>query len=67
MLFGNPEIAFENDMLKDVIREFIEKYGTFETIHFNNIEGLSLDVLDLKKNFQTQDLYFRYITMYQYA
>ena len=51
MLFGNPEIAFENDMLKDVIREFIEKYGTFETIHFNNIEGLSLDVLDLKKEF----------------
>ena len=51
MLFGNPEIAFENNMLKDVIRGFVRKYGTFETIHFNNIEGLSLDVFDLKKEF----------------
>lgn len=51
MLFGNPEIAFENNMLKGVIREFVEKYGTFETIHFNNMEGLSLDIFDLKKEF----------------
>ena len=51
MLFGNPEIAFENNMLKGVIRNFIKKYGEFETIHFNNMEGLSLDIFDLKKEF----------------
>lgn len=51
MLFGNPEVAFESQMLKETIKKFIVKYGEFQAIHFNNMEGLSLDVFELKKEF----------------
>lgn len=51
MLFYNPEFAFENEELKDVFSDFIQKNGPFSNIHFNNIEGLSLDVFDLKKEY----------------
>ncbi len=50
-LFLNPEIGFENKTLKEVIDRFIEENGEFDAIHFNNLEGLSLDVLDLKKKY----------------
>lgn len=58
MLFGNPEVAFESEMLKDTIRKFIDKYGEFEAIHFNNMEGLSLDVFDLKKEYSNTKFIF---------
>ena len=58
MLFGNPEVAFESEILKDTIRKFITKYGQFEAIHFNNIEGLSLDILELKKEFNNTKFIF---------
>jgi len=48
-IFNNPSVALENAGLKEVFRKFIEKYGPFEAVHFNNIEGLSLDVFDLKE------------------
>ena len=48
-MYINPLVALENKDLKAKFNEFLEKYGPFETIHFNNIEGLSLDVLDLKE------------------
>lgn len=51
MLFANPEVAFENQMLKKTVRNFLKKYGEFEVVHFNNMEGLSFDVFDLKKEF----------------
>lgn len=51
MLFYNPEFAFKCEELKDVFSDFIEKNGPFSNIHFNNIEGLSLDVFDLKKKY----------------
>jgi len=50
-LFANPLVALENPELKAVLKEFIEKAGPFEAIHFQNIEGLSLDCLDLKTDF----------------
>lgn len=52
MLFNNPEVAFNNSTLKNTFKDFIEKYGKFDVIHFNNMEGLSLDVLSLKEDFQ---------------
>lgn len=58
MLFGNPEVAFKSEMLKDTIRKFIIKYGDFQAIHFNNMEGLSLDIFDLKKEFQDTKFIF---------
>lgn len=52
MLFQNPKVAFENPELKNVFKEFIDKYGPFSNIHFNNLEGLSLDVFSLRKEYQ---------------
>ena len=49
MLHRNPSVAFESEELKNVFREFLKKNGPFRAIHFNNIEGLSLDVLSLKE------------------
>ena len=50
-MFVNPCAAIKNDNLKEVFSEFIKIYGHFDAIHFNNIEGISLDVLDLKKEY----------------
>ena len=50
-IYNNPLIALENKDLKRVVKEFIEQFGEFTAIHFNNIEGLSLDVFDLKVDF----------------
>ena len=51
MLFYNPEVAFASEELKEVFDDFLQKNGPFNTVHFNNIEGLSLDVLDLKSKY----------------
>ena len=57
-LFVNPLVALSNPVLKQTFKEFIERNGPFTAIHFNNIEGMSLDVLDLKKDFpQTRFIY----------
>ena len=49
MLFNNPALAFKNEVLKKMFDDFLEKNGPFDNVHFNNIEGLSFDVFDLKK------------------
>lgn len=33
----------------DVFKKFLEKHGPFDVIHFNNFEGISLNVLKIKK------------------
>ena len=48
-LMINPSVALESKVLAETFENFIKRYGPFEAIHFNNIEGLSLDVLDLKE------------------
>lgn len=50
-IYVNPLVALENEELKGIFSEFMEKMGPFKAVHFNNIEGLSLDVLDLKRVF----------------
>ena len=50
-IYVNPLVALENYELKTVFADFMKKMGPFNTVHFNNIEGLSLDVLDLKRDF----------------
>ena len=57
-LFVNPLVALESSVLKETFRKFVKENGPFTAIHFNNIEGLSLDVLDLKKEFlETKFIY----------
>lgn len=50
-IYVNPLVALENEELKNTVSNFIKENGPFNVIHFNNIEGLSLDVLDLKSEF----------------
>lgn len=50
MLLNNLNFAIQNSVLKDCFDKFLNDYGPFKAIHFNNLEGLSLDVLDLKQN-----------------
>ena len=47
----NPSVALENEELKKAFKSFVERYGPFDVIHFNNIEGISLDIFDLKESF----------------
>ncbi len=53
MLFYNPTVAYNNKNIKDLFDEFLDKNGPFNCVHFNNIEGISLDVLDLKKKYSS--------------
>lgn len=57
-LFRNPAIALENSVLKSTFADFVRKFGPFKAIHFNNIEGLSLDVFDLKEDFPDTQFLF---------
>lgn len=41
----------KNEVLKSIFRNFLKEKGPFDVIHFNNLEGISLDVLDLKQEF----------------
>ena len=50
-MYVNPLAALENENLKKVFKDYLDKFGEFAAIHFNNIEGLSLDVLDLKDEY----------------
>ena len=50
-IFRNPTVALKNESLKKEFESFLKKYGPFEVVHFNNLEGISLDVFDLKKSF----------------
>ena len=58
LIHKNPTIAFENESLKSAVQSFIDQCGPFDVIHFNNLEGLSFDVLDLKKNYPNTKFIF---------
>lgn len=47
----NIDIYLHDESLYKLIRNFIISQGGFDVIHFNNLEGLSLKVLSLKKDF----------------
>ena len=51
-LYPNPTIALKNTVLKKTFKNFLVTYGPFNAIHFNNLEGLSLDIFDLKQEFK---------------
>lgn len=57
-MYRNPTVALENSELKKTFEDFLDKHGPFKAIHFNNIEGLSLDVLDLKERFPDTQFLF---------
>ena len=50
-IYPNPDIALKNNLLKTLFKDFLVTHGPFNTIHFNNLEGISLDIFDLKQDF----------------
>jgi len=57
-MFVNPTVACENENLKKVFGEFLDEKGPFKAIHFQNIEGLSMDILDLKEEYPNTKFVF---------
>lgn len=54
----NLSIYLSDTKIVSIFREFIKERGPFAVIHFNNLEGLSLNVLHLKREFpQTMFVY----------
>lgn len=49
--FYEIETYLSDIRLKRLLKEFIEKYGPFDVIHIQSIEGLSIKILELKENF----------------
>lgn len=49
--FDDTEIYLNDLKLYSLFKDFIQKYGPFDVIHFNNFEGLSLNVLKIKQDF----------------
>lgn len=49
--FSRVDIYNEDQEIAQVFDQFLEKYGEFDVIHFNNLEGLSPSVLKLKEKY----------------
>lgn len=50
-MYDDIENYLNDDITYELLKEFIKKYGEFDVIHFNNIEGLSGKCLEIKKDF----------------
>lgn len=46
-----PEKFINDTSSVEMLDKFISKYGPFDVIHFNNIEGISINVLKLKEKY----------------
>jgi glycosyltransferase involved in cell wall biosynthesis len=51
--FHSLDVYLQDEGLKTVIRNFLEEHGPFDVIHFDNLEGLTAGVLELKQQFPT--------------
>lgn len=50
-IYMNPDRYIQDQRTVAIFLEFIEKFGPFDVIHFNNMEGISINVLKLKEIF----------------
>lgn len=50
-IFMNPEKFIKDQEIVEIFDKFIQKYGIFDVVHFNNIEGISINTLELKKKY----------------
>ena len=54
----NIEITLTDETVKNLFKDFLEKNGPFDVIHFNNLEGIPIKVLELKELYRsTQFIY----------
>lgn len=49
--FSRPDIYNNDKQLAEEIDEFIQEHNGFDVIHFNNLEGLSVETLKLKEKY----------------
>lgn len=56
--FYNINTVIQDRKILEVINKFISEKGPFDIIHFNNFEGLSLSVFDLKKYYPKTKIIF---------
>lgn len=49
--FPYPEDYLEDRQLKIIVGDFLRQIGQLDVIHFQNLEGISLSVLELKQDF----------------
>ena len=54
----NLRYYLEDMQLYEILKSFITEYGPFDVIHFNNLEGLSINVLKLKSIFPSTKFIF---------
>lgn len=47
----NPKKLINDKLSERIFKKFINKHGPFDVVHFNNIEGISPNVLRLKRIF----------------
>ena len=47
----NIKISLSDETVKMLFRDFLDKNGPFDVIHFNNLEGIPIKVLELKDLF----------------
>lgn len=50
-IYMNPQKFIEDHKTYEIFDKFIEENGKFDVIHFNNIEGISINVLKLKEKY----------------
>lgn len=57
-IYMNPKKFIEDKESYKILKKFIEKHGPFDIIHFNNMEGLSVNVLKIKEDFPNTKIIF---------
>lgn len=50
-IYMNPQKFIEDEKSYEIFDKFIQENGEFDIIHFNNIEGISVNVLKLKEKY----------------
>lgn len=56
-----------DDCLYNLLKDFIYTYGEFDVIHFNNFEGLSLNVLKIKEVYKNTRIIFSLHNYYPFC
>lgn len=58
-VFSSTDVYLHDQSLKSLVQEFIEREGPFDVIQFDNLEGISAGVLELKEVFpETRFIYY---------
>ena len=58
LMFCRINILLEDEMVKGILDDFLNEFGPFDIVHFNNIEGLSIKAFSLRKKYPTTKFIF---------